>query len=76
MAKYMQYAMAATKEALNDAKWHPQDFAGKATTVSFSNFIDHSFTYCSCRAYASALELVALKMSTIPLLLLPKRCVI
>lgn len=74
MAKYMQYAMVATKEALDDAKWHPQDFDGKATTVILSNFINHSSTYCSYRAYVSALELVASKMSTIPHSLLPKRC--
>ena len=67
MAKYMQYAMAATKEALDDAKWYPQDFAGKATTVSFTSVNRYLSTYSSHRAYVSALELVASRMYTIPL---------
>ena len=33
MSRYMQYAMAATQEALDDAGWHPQDEKEKEMTV-------------------------------------------
>lgn len=33
MSKFMQYAMAATQEALDDARWHPQEEHQKEMTV-------------------------------------------
>ena len=33
MSRYMQYAMAATQEALDDADWHPQEDNEKEMTV-------------------------------------------
>ena len=33
MSRYMQYAMAATQEALEDAEWHPQEEHEKEMTV-------------------------------------------
>ena len=33
MAQYMQYAVAAAQEALDDSDWHPQDFDGQERTV-------------------------------------------
>ena len=33
MAKYMQYAVAATEEALDDSNWHPQNSHEQARTV-------------------------------------------
>ena len=34
MAKFTQYAMAATQEALEDANWHPEDPGAQEATVS------------------------------------------
>ena len=36
MSKYMQFAMAATQEALDDAKWHPEDDRAKEKTVQMT----------------------------------------
>ena len=33
MSKFMQYAVAATQEALGDAKWHPEQERQKEMTV-------------------------------------------
>ena len=33
MSKYMQYAIAATKEALDDAQWYPEEEDQKEMTV-------------------------------------------
>lgn len=33
MSKWMQYAMAAAHEALDDAKWHPEGELQKEMTV-------------------------------------------
>jgi 3-oxoacyl-(acyl-carrier-protein) synthase len=33
MSKFMQYGMAAAQEALEDAKWHPQQLAEQEMTV-------------------------------------------
>ena len=33
MSKYMPYAIAATKEALDDAQWHPEEESQKEMTV-------------------------------------------
>ena len=33
MSKYMQYAIAATAEALDDAQWHPEEEHQKEMTV-------------------------------------------
>lgn len=35
MSKYMQYAMAASQEALDDAGWHPTSEHEKEMTASF-----------------------------------------
>ena len=72
MSRYMQYAIFAVKEALDDANWHPQGFHGKAATVS-SSFSYNNLAYGSYRAYVLAPELAASKRFITPLLLLPKR---
>lgn len=33
MSRYMQYSMAAAKEALDDAKWYPENECQKEMTV-------------------------------------------
>lgn len=33
MSKFMQYAIAATQEALDDAQWHPEEERQKEMTV-------------------------------------------
>ena len=40
MAKFMQYAVVATKEALEDADWHPEDPKEQEMTVCFA--------FCHC----------------------------
>lgn len=37
MSKYMQFAMAASQEALDDAGWHPTSEHEKEMTASFSH---------------------------------------
>ena len=34
MAKFTQYAIAATQEALEDANWYPEDPGAQEATVS------------------------------------------
>lgn len=38
MARFAQYAMAATEEALGDAGWKPADFGQREMTVRFFHF--------------------------------------
>jgi len=36
MARFAQYAMVASQEALNDAEWHPKKAEDLEATVMFS----------------------------------------
>jgi len=40
MPKFMQYAVVAVKEALDDAGWHPEDPKDMEMTVSFPQLFD------------------------------------
>lgn len=41
MSKYMQYAMAASQEALEDAGWSPRSEQEEEMTVSFHQTFYH-----------------------------------
>lgn len=44
MSKYMQFALVASHEALEDAGWKPSSDYEKEMTVSFS-FFSHQITF-------------------------------
>ena len=70
MSKYMQYAMVAAQEALEDAGWSPHTEHEEEMTVS-----SHQITFTAFDSFSSTLRVCALaqelgasKRPTIPLL--------
>jgi 3-oxoacyl-(acyl-carrier-protein) synthase len=67
MAKFAQYAMAATEEALQDANWKPEPFEQREVTVcslSTCKLIEYSY---GDRVSVLALALAISMKCTIPL---------
>ena len=72
MTQYMQLAVVAAHEALNDANWRPEDPRDQDVTV---RLLSTRITYVShilIRVSVLVLELVVLKIFTTPLLPLLK----
>ena len=69
MPRFMQYAMVAAKEALDDAGWRPEDPNDLEMTVSSSSTfsLPPTITHSSLRVSVSAPESVLSKTSIIPL---------